>query len=103
MPPPPLSLYRHRGVHLFSRDAPHSCCGVDAGPLGAVVGQRRIQVLHGQAELHMGNDEGRGHDLEAEHALRRRLADPRPRERPEAAPAEVGGDVTRFAARGFRA
>ena len=41
----------------------------------------------------MGDDEGRGHDLEAEHALRRRLANPRPRERPEAAPAEVGGDA----------
>ena len=41
----------------------------------------------------MGDDEGRGHDLEAEHALRRRLANPRPHERPEAATAEVGGDA----------
>ena len=92
-----------RGVPLFSRDAPHSCCGVDAGALGAVIGQRRIDVLHGQADLQMGDGEGRGHDLEAEHPLRRRLADPRTRERPEAAPAEVGGDATRFVLRGFDA
>ena len=40
----------------------------------------------------MGDDEGRGHDLESEHAFRRRLLDPRAGERPEPLAIEVGRD-----------
>ena len=41
----------------------------DAGALGPVVRQRRVERLHGKPDLQVGDDEGRGHDLEAEHAL----------------------------------
>ena len=64
-----------------------------AGAFGFVVGQRRAEVLQGQADLQMGNDEGRRHDLEAEHPLRRRLFHPRAGEGTEALSFEVGGDA----------
>ena len=40
----------------------------DAGALIPVVRQRRVERLHGQPDLQMGDDERRGHDLEAEYA-----------------------------------
>ena len=41
----------------------------------------------------MGHHEGRGHDLEAEHPLRRRLLHPRPGEGAQALAPQVGGDA----------
>ena len=77
----------------------------DAGALGPaclrrdfgrkVVRRRRVERLHGEPDLQMGDDEGRRHDLEAEHALRRRLPDPRAGKRAEAAPFKIGGDAGR--------
>ena len=64
-----------------------------AGPLGSVLGERRVEVLHGEPDLEMGDDEGRGHDLEAEHAFGRRLFHPRTGQRPEALAFEIGGDA----------
>ena len=64
-----------------------------AGALAPIIGERRIEVLHRQANLQMGDDEGRGHDLEAEHPLGRRLPDPCAGERPEALTFEIGGDA----------
>ena len=53
----------------------------DARALRVVVGQRRVEFLHRQADLQVGDDERRGHNLEPEHARRCRLLDPRTRER----------------------
>ena len=58
-----------------------------------VAGERRVEVLHGQADLQMGNHEGGGHDLETEYALRCCLLYSRSRECAEAASFEVGGDA----------
>ena len=41
----------------------------------------------------VGHHEGRGHNLEAEHPLRRRLLHPRPGQRAQALAPQVGGDA----------
>ena len=42
----------------------------NAGPLCPFIRQRRVQCLHGEADLEMSHDEGSWHNLEAEHPLR---------------------------------
>ena len=49
---------------------------VDAGAFVALFGERGAQRPHGQADLQVGDDKRRRHDLEAEHPLRRRLLHP---------------------------
>ena len=66
------------------------------GALRPVVGQRRIEILHGQPDLQMGDDKRRGHDLEAEHALGRRLLDPCADERAQAPIFQIGRDTAQY-------
>ena len=65
----------------------------DAGAFAPVVGEWRVEIAHRQPDLQMGNDEGGGHDLEAEHPFGRRLPDPRAGERAETLTLEIGGDA----------
>ena len=65
----------------------HACA------LGAVIRQRRVEVLHGQADLQVCDDERRGHDLESEHPLGCCLPHRHAGERTEALFLEVGGDA----------
>ena len=55
--------------------------------------RRRVEVLQRESDLQMRDDEGRGHDLEAEHAAHGCLLHPRADERTEAPAREVGGDA----------
>ena len=65
----------------------------DAGPFRPVIRQRRVQCLHGEPDPQVCDDEGGGHNLEAEHPLRGGLLHPRPCECTEAPAIEVGGDA----------
>ena len=69
----------------------------DAGAFLTVVGQRRVELLHGQPDLKVGDDERRGHDLEAEHPFERRLLDARAGQRAQSlAPKVEGNAAERF-------
>ena len=63
------------------------------GAFRSVIGQCRVECLHGQPNLQVSNDKRRGHDLKAEHALSRRLFDPRPNQRTQALIVQIGGDA----------
>ena len=65
----------------------------DAGALGAIVRQRRIEALQREPHLQVGDDERRRHDLKAEHALEGRLLHPRARQGAQAGALQVGGDA----------
>ena len=58
-----------------------------------VIGQRRVERLHGQPNLQMGHDKRRRHDLKAEHALGRRLLDPCASQRTQALIFQIGGNA----------
>ncbi len=57
------------------------------------VRQLRVELLHGEPDLQMGDHEGRRHDLEAEHPLRRRPLHRAPASAPMPRPLQVGGDA----------
>ena len=63
------------------------------GALLPVIGQCRVECLHGQPNLQMGDDKRCGHDLKAEHVLGRRLLDPGTRQCPQALIGQIGGDA----------
>ena len=64
------------------------------GALVTVVGQRGVEVLHGQANLEVSHDERGGHDLETENALGGGLLDAGACESAESTILEVGGDAS---------
>ena len=57
-----------------------------------LLAERRAQFAQGEGDLQVRDDEGGGHDLEAENAPGRRLPHPRPRQRAQPPALEVGGD-----------
>ena len=65
----------------------------DAGALVPVLGERGVEGLHGESDLEVCDDEGSGHDLEAEDAPGGRPLHVRPCQGSEAAVLEVGGDA----------
>ena len=65
----------------------------DAGALGLVVRQGRVEGLHSETDLQVGDDEGRGHDLEAEDPLGGGALHRGAGESAEAAALQVGGDA----------
>ena len=65
----------------------------DTRALRPVVRQRRVEILHGEPDLQMGDDEGRGHNLETKHPFQCRLLHPRTGERTKALSFQIGGDA----------
>ena len=65
----------------------------DTGLFRPVVGQGCAEILQGEPDLQVRDDEGRGHDLEAEHPPCSRLPHLRAGECAKAAAFEMGGDA----------
>ena len=65
----------------------------DAGALGAIVRQWRVEALQREAHLQVRDDERRRHDLKAEHALEGRLLHPCTSQGAQAGALQVGGDA----------
>ena len=63
------------------------------GAFHAVVGQRGVELLHRQPDLQVGDNERRGHDLEAEYPLCGGLLHTRAGKRAQPLVVEIGCDA----------
>ena len=64
--------FLHRRLPARQRvgqEYPGAFCLVPRSSRGQALGQRRVEVLHGETDLQVRDDERRGHDLKPEHSL----------------------------------